>query len=172
MPTFSLTFSRPGSQIVAQYYNFIRLGFDGYRRVHAYSRAVATSLAHRIGDLGPFRLLTKGDELPAFAFALHPQVTHYSVFDVSMTLRERGWLVPAYTFPANREDLAVLRVVVRNGFTQDLADLFLQDLRRAVARLDRQSAPAHNAEASSFAHGAASRRNHRQETMPPRHDRA
>ncbi|BFU45745.1 glutamate decarboxylase [Krasilnikovia sp. MM14-A1004] len=172
MPTFSLTFSRPGSQVVAQYYNFIRLGFDGYRRVHAYSRAVATSLSHRIGDLGPFRLLTKGDELPAFAFALHPEVTHYSVFDVSMTLRERGWLVPAYTLPANREDLAVLRVVVRNGFTHDLADLFFQDLRQALARLDRQSAPAHGAEASSFAHGAASHQNRPQETMPPRHDRA
>ena len=140
--------------------------------MHAYSRAVATSLAHRIGDLGPFRLLTKGDELPAFAFALHPEVTRYSVFDVSMTLRERGWLVPAYTFPANREDLAVLRVVVRNGFTHDLADLFFHDLRRAVARLDRQPAPTHGAEASSFAHGTAAHRNHPQETMRPSHDRA
>jgi glutamate/tyrosine decarboxylase-like PLP-dependent enzyme len=50
---------------------------------------------------------------------------NYSVFDVSAALREHGWLVPAYTFPANREDLSVLRIVVRNGFTHDLADLLL-----------------------------------------------
>ena len=157
MPTFSLTFSRPGSPVVAQYYNFLRLGFDGYRRVQAYSREVATALATRIGELGPFRLVTRGDELPAFAFALRPDVAGYSVFDVSAALRESGWLVPAYTFPPNRSDLAVLRVVVRNGFTHDLADMLLDDLRRAVARLQRQASPVRGAESGSFAHGAGRR---------------
>jgi glutamate decarboxylase len=154
MPTFSLTFSRPSAPIAAQYYNFLRLGFDGYQRVQAYGRDVATTLATGIGELGPFRLLTRGDELPAFAFALRPEVTGYSVFDVSAALRENGWQLPAYTFPANRSDLAVLRVVVRNGFTHDLADLLLADLRRAVARLRRQPSPVRGAESASFTHGA------------------
>ena len=68
MPTFALNFSRPGAQVVAQYYNFLRLGFDGYRKVQGYARDVATRLSARIAELGPFELITKGDELPVFAF--------------------------------------------------------------------------------------------------------
>jgi glutamate decarboxylase len=156
MPTFALTFSRPGGQVAAQYYNFLRLGFDGYRRVHQYGREVATALAGSIAGLGPFRLLTKGDELPAFAFAMDDGESRFSVFDVSAALRVRGWIVPAYTFPANRTDLAVLRIVVRNGFTHDLAGLLMEDLRRAIGLLSRQEAPALDARASSFSHSARS----------------
>jgi glutamate decarboxylase len=142
MPTFALNFSRPGAQVVAQYYNFLRLGFPGYRRVHSYSREVATRLSAQIAELGPFELLTKGDELPVFAFKLRDDVTNYTVFDVSNALRERGWLVPAYTFPKNREDLAALRVVVRRGFTHDLADMLIKDIKRQLPRLQKQTAPA------------------------------
>jgi hypothetical protein len=117
MPTFTLTFSRPSAHVVGQYYNFLRLGFAGYRRVHEYSREVAIALAKRIGELEPFELVTRGEQLPVFAFALREDVTRYTVFDVSRALREYGWLVPAYTFPENRTDLAVLRIVVRNGFS-------------------------------------------------------
>jgi glutamate decarboxylase len=152
MPTFALNFSRPGAQVVAQYYNFIRLGFSGYRRVHGYSREVATRLSCKIAELGPFELLTKGDELPVFAFTLRDDVKNFSVFDVSDAMRERGWQVPAYTFPANREDLAALRVVVRRGFTHDLADMLLNDLSRALPRLEKQPAPMHEPEAQSFHH--------------------
>jgi glutamate decarboxylase len=156
LPTFSLNFSRPAAQVAAQYYNFLRLGFRGYERVQRYCREVAVSLAARIGDLGPFQLLTKGDELPVFAFTLRDEVTNYTVFDVSAALRERGWLVPAYTFPEHRTDLAALRIVVRNGFTFDLADLLIDDLREALPRLARQAASSRGAESASFAHGAGS----------------
>jgi glutamate decarboxylase len=153
MPTFALNFSRPGAQVVAQYYNFLRLGFDGYRRVQAYARDVATRLSGRIAELGPFELLTRGDELPVFAFTLAPDVDNFTVFDVSNALRERGWQVPAYTFPENRTDLAALRVVVRRGFTHDLADLLIADLQRQLPRLQAQPAPVHSAEtATAFAH--------------------
>jgi glutamate decarboxylase len=153
MPTFALNFSRPGAQVVAQYYNFLRLGFEGYRRVQQYARDVATSLAARLDDLGPFELLTRGDELPVFAFALKPEVDNYTVFDLSLALRERGWQVPAYTFPENRTDLAVLRVVVRRGFTHDMADLLLADVQRQLGRLEQQEGPTHDAaSASSFSH--------------------
>ena len=153
MPTFALNFSRPGAQVVAQYFTFLRLGFDGYRRVQQYCRDVATSLADRIADMGPFRTLTRGDQLPVFAFTVNSDVTGYSVFDVSAHLREAGWLVPAYTFPENRTDLSVLRVVVRNGMTHDLADLFVDDLRRVVEQLEKQEQPLRGKESSSFAHG-------------------
>jgi glutamate decarboxylase len=156
VPTFTLTFTRPAAHVVAQYYNFLRLGFEGYRRVHEYSREVACALATRIDELEPFRLLTRGDQLPVFAFALRDEVKRYTVFDVSRALREYGWLVPAYTFPENRTDLAVMRIVVRNGFTHDLADQLLRDLREVLPRLQRQPAPTRVVEPGPFAHGVGS----------------
>ena len=152
MPTFALNFSRPGAQVVAQYYNFLRLGFEGYTRVQGYAREVATSLAAEIEELGPFRLITRGDELPVFAFALNDDVENYTVFDVSNAMRERGWLVPAYTFPENRTDLAALRVVVKRGFSHDVADLLVTDLKRQLPRLQKQPAPMHEGTATSFHH--------------------
>lgn len=137
MPTFSLNFSRPGNQIVAQYYNFIRLGKEGYRRVQQAARDVARASVEKVAAIGPFDLITDGTGLPVFAFALKPEITNYTVFDVSRMLRERGWLVPAYRFPANREDLAALRVVVKNGFTHDLADFLIEDLKTVVKYLER-----------------------------------
>jgi glutamate decarboxylase len=153
MPTFALNFSRPGSQVVAQYYNFIRLGFEGYRRVQGYAREVAIRLASQIGELGPFELLTNGDELPVFAFTLKDDVDNFTVFDVSNAMRERGWQVPAYTFPEQRTDLAALRVVVRQGFGHDMADLLIADLERQLPRLQAQPTPVHDAtSASAFRH--------------------
>ena len=152
MPTFALNFSRPGAQVVAQYYNFLRLGFDGYRRVQGYSRDVATRLSAEIDKLGPFELLTRGDELPVFAFKLKDSVENYTVFDVSNALRSRGWQLPAYTFPANRTDLAALRVVVRQGFTHDLADLLLADIQRELRLLQTQREPLHTSDNSTSFH--------------------
>ncbi|MFC9629518.1 glutamate decarboxylase [Streptomyces mirabilis] len=141
MPTFALNFSRPGAQVVAQYYTFLRLGRDGFRAVQQTTRDLARGLAERVEALEDFRLLTRGDELPVFAFTTAPHVTSYDVFDVSRRMRESGWLVPAYTFPANREDLSVLRVVCRNGFSVDLADLFIEDLSRLVPQLRKLPHP-------------------------------
>jgi glutamate decarboxylase len=152
MPTFGLNFSRPGAQVAAQYYTFVRLGREGFRAVQQASRDVATYLADRIGELEPFRLLTRGDELPVFAFTTTPEVTTFGVFDVSRRLRERGWLVPAYTFPEHRTDLSVLRIVVRNGFTHDLADLLLADLERLLPELEKQVAPVHDPATSTAFH--------------------
>jgi glutamate decarboxylase len=157
MPTFALNFSRPGAQVATQYYNFIRLGFDGYRRVQQQARSVATHLAGEIERLGPFRLLTDGSQLPVFAFTLKNEISGYSVFDVSAALREHGWLVPAYTFPANRTDLAALRIVVRIGFSRDLADMLLDDLRRLLPQLEKQHEPVRDQGSAGFAHGAGSR---------------
>ncbi|MFB7822242.1 glutamate decarboxylase [Streptomyces hydrogenans] len=141
MPTFALNFSRPGAQVVAQYYTFLRLGREGYRAVQQTSRDVARGLAERIEATGDFRLLTRGDQLPVFAFTTASDVTSFDVFDVSRRLRERGWLVPAYTFPAHREDLSVLRIVCRNGFSADLASLLVEDLHRLLPELRAQSGP-------------------------------
>jgi glutamate decarboxylase len=136
MPTFALNFSRPGAQVAAQYYNFIRLGHEGYQRVQQTCQDVALHLSGEIAKIGPFELLTEGRDLPVFAFKLRDDVTGYSVFDFSERLRMRGWQVPAYTFPADMTDTAVMRIVVRNGFSMDLADLLLSDMRRHVRFLE------------------------------------
>jgi|HubBroStandDraft_5_1064220.scaffolds.fasta_scaffold84156_2 glutamate decarboxylase len=142
MPTFALNFSRPGSQVAAQYYNFIRLGFDGYRQVQLACQNVAKYVAAEIAALGPFELLSDGTDLPVVTFRLtDPGKSGYTVFDVSERLRLRGWLVPAYTFPENLQDTAVLRIVVRNGFSQDLASLMLADLKAQVAALEAAPQP-------------------------------
>ena len=76
-----------------------------------------------------------------FAFKLKDEIDNYTVFDVSTAMRERGWQLPAYTFPENRTDLAALRVVVRRGFTHDLADMLVADLERQLPRLQKQPEP-------------------------------
>ncbi len=141
MPTFALNFSRPGSEVIAQYYMFASLGREGYRRIHQTSQDVAMHLSTAISDMGPYRLISDGSELPVFAFALAPEVTNYTVFDVSDRLRQSGWLVPAYTFPENRQDLSVLRIVVRAGMTHEMAALLLEDLQKHTEFLESLDGP-------------------------------
>jgi glutamate decarboxylase len=154
MPTFALNFSRPGSEVIAQYYMFTSLGFEGYREIQQRSSDVAQYLASEIAEIGPYRLISDGSELPVFAFALKPDVTAYTVFDVSARLRGRGWQVPAYSFPENRQDLSVLRIVVRAGMNHDMADLFLHDLRDHTHQLEALSErlPASRQHDEGFAH--------------------
>ena len=140
MPTFALNFSRPGAQVVAQYYNFLRLGAEGYRDVQAECRDTAQWLADEIERLGPFTLLSRAEGIPVFAFRL-TETLPYSVFDISEALRSWGWLVPAYTMPPALEDVAVLRVVTRNGFSRDLAKMLLGDLQKVLKKLAMSTGP-------------------------------
>jgi glutamate decarboxylase len=141
MPTFALNFSRPGSQVIAQYYNFLRLGRLGYAEVQQASRNTALYLSEAIAAMGPFGLLSDGSELPVFMFKLKDGITNYTVYDVSAKLRENGWQVPAYSLPADLQDVSGLRIVVRNGVGRELADLLLADLRRAVAYFEALDGP-------------------------------
>jgi glutamate decarboxylase len=141
MPTFSLNFSRPGSEVIAQYFMFTSLGHTGYRKVIQRCQDVAMHLSSQIAEMGPYELLSDGSDLPVFAFTLKDSVKNYTVFDVSDRIRQRGWLVPAYTFPENRQDLSVLRIVVRAGMNFDMADLLLSDLRQQTDYLESLKTP-------------------------------
>jgi glutamate decarboxylase len=156
MPTFSLNFSRPGSEVIAQYFMFAMLGREGYKRVIQTAQDVAVQLSTGIAELGPYELLTEGKELPVFAFTLKPEIKNYTVFDVSDRLRQNGWLVPAYTFPENRQDLSVLRIVVRAGMNHDMAELLLENLSDQTQFLQSLTAPfpspADEASRQAFAH--------------------
>jgi glutamate decarboxylase len=141
MPTFSLNFSRPGSEVVAQYFMFMALGREGYATMMRNLREVALHISKAVSELGPYHLLSRGDELPVFAFSLAPEIENYTVFDVSDRLRQRGWLVPAYTFPENRQDLSVLRIVVRAGMHLEMADKLLEFLTEETEELQALTAP-------------------------------
>lgn len=131
MPTFALNFSRPGNQIIAQYYNLIRLGYDGYRRIHQSSQDVAMYLAREIEKLGPFELLSDGSDLPVFAWKLK-EPANFSLYDLSERLRYNGWLVPAYALPNNLTNTVIQRIVVKEGFSLELANLLLRNIRAAL----------------------------------------
>jgi glutamate decarboxylase len=131
-----------GAEVAAQYSTFLRLGFDGFRRVQQACRDHATWIAGQVAAMGPFELVSDGSDLPVFAFRAKDDVTdRFTVYDVSARLRQRGWLVPAYRMPEGLEDMAVLRVVVRNGFSRELAVRLVDALRSAVDDLERAGVP-------------------------------
>jgi len=150
MPTFTLNFSRPGNQIIGQYYNFLRLGYDGYRRVMEALRDLATYTADKVAALGPFSLVSDGTAIPVFAFEIRDDVP-FTVFDVSERLRIDGWQVPAYTMPDDATEVAVLRVVVREGFSRDLADSLVTALAGAVDHLTKNP-PRESTASPGFSH--------------------
>jgi len=136
MPTFALNFSRPGGQVVCQYYLMLRLGMDGYRRIHRNCYDVARHIARRIAALGHFEVLFDGDSgngIPAVSWTMREDSrAGYSLFDLSDRLRARGWQVAAYSMVPNIADVAVMRVLVRHGFSLDFADALLDDIRRSL----------------------------------------
>jgi len=158
MPTFALNFSRPGGQIVAQYYNFVRLGREGYRKVHQSCHETSMYLAEEISKLGHFDIINNGSAesgIPAVSWKLKDGVEHpFTLFDLADRLRTRGWQVPAYTMPADRQDLPVQRILVRQGFGRDEASLLMDDYRAAIEHFDKH--PIVNSmteeEAGSFHH--------------------
>lgn len=160
MPTFALNFSRPAGQIISQYYLFLRLGRDGYRRVIQAGYDNGQYIGREIQKLGPFELFFDGDSkkgLPAISWVIRDGADPgYSLFDLSDRLRIRGWQVAAYTMPPNIQDVVVMRVLVRHGFTRDMADMLLEDVRRAVAWLQahRPSVQQNATEGATFTHHA------------------
>jgi glutamate decarboxylase len=142
MPTFALNFSRPGAQVLLQYYNFLRLGFEGYRSVQRASHDVARHLAGEIVRMAPFEIWGDGPDIPVFAWRMkHGYTDKWDLYDLGNQLRQRGWLVPAYPMPDELSDVTVQRVVVRNGLSLDLADALLDGITDSVRYLDALDRP-------------------------------
>ncbi len=141
MPVFQINFSRPAGQIVAQYYNFVRLGKDGYRNVHDACYDTAKFLGEEIVKLGPFELLCDGNPLtgiPSVAWRIRQgEEPGYTLYDVADRLRVQGWQVPAYPLTGSLADVSVQRILVRQGVSRDLSILLLDDIRDAIKHFDR-----------------------------------
>jgi glutamate decarboxylase len=136
MPTFTLNFSRPGNQVVGQYYNFLRLGRDGYAQIMRCLSDTAQWISRELAAMPMFEVISDGSAIPVVAFTL-TDGAKYTVFDISALLRSYGWQVPAYTMPDNTTDIAVLRIVVREGFSANLARALRDDLVEVLGKLDK-----------------------------------
>ncbi|KAE8662240.1 Glutamate decarboxylase [Hibiscus syriacus] len=139
-PTFTLNFSKGSSQIIAQYYQLIRLGFEGYKNIMENCIGNAKTLKEGIESTGRFEVVSKDVGVPLVAFALKDS-SKYTVFQISDSLRKFGWIVPAYTMPADAQHIAVLRVVIREDFGRSLAERLISHIKEALKELDSQ--PSH-----------------------------
>lgn len=139
--TFAINFSRPAGQIIAQYYNFLRLGRDGYRRVQQSCYDTAQWLAGEIGKIGPFTFINDGNPqtgIPAVCFRVKPGAgLPYTLFDLSDRLRQRGWQVPAFALTGQAKDITVMRIMIRQGVSRDMAALLVEDIKRAIVHFER-----------------------------------
>lgn len=170
MPTFNLNFSRPGGQVITAYYQFIRLGRTGYARLQSAAYDVSRYIAAGLVEAGPFEIIHDGDPrrgITAASWRMRGEQP-FNLYDLSDRLRARGWLIAAYPLPADRDHEVIMRAVVRHGFSHDMADLLLADLRRCldhftahppVTSLNRQEAGSFNHDATpSTASGTTGRR--------------
>ena len=139
-----LNFSRPAAQILAQYYNFIHLGEDGYRDIHENSMCIAQYCHDQIGKMPYFDNYSETLENPLFIWSLKPEfekTAKWTLFDLQDKLMQSGWMVPAYTMPKNIEDMVVMRVVVRQGMSRDMANMLIEDIQNAVEELQKLEYP-------------------------------
>ena len=134
MPTFALNFSRPGGQVISQYYNFVRLGREGYRKIHQSCYDTARYIADEISKLEPFELIYDGrGGMPALCWTLKNDKEYgFDLYHFSDKLRSRGWQVPAYSMPNNRGDLVIQRIIIRHGVSKDIGKLLLKDMKSCI----------------------------------------
>ena len=135
-----LNFSRPAAQILAQYYNFIHLGVEGYKEIHSNSMAIAEYCHKAIGQIPYFKNYSQNLENPLFIWYMDPEYdkkAKWTLFDLQDKLMQSGWMVPAYTMPKDIEEMVVMRIVVRQGMSRDMADMLINDIKNAVAELDK-----------------------------------
>jgi glutamate decarboxylase len=135
MPNYSLNFSKGSSTIIAQYYNFIRLGMEGYKSIMQNMQENARYLAYKLEETGKFEIINKKVMYPLVAVKL--QNCEFNAFHLSEKLRQKGWIVPAYTLPANAEDISVLRMVVKESFSKDMVEMLFEDIMESIDNLNK-----------------------------------
>lgn len=139
MPTFALNFSRPGAQVIAQYYNFIRLGFEGYRKIHEGSLKITLMLKEKIEKSKVLEVVMHEIKMPLISFKIKEDIkVNYNVYDISERLRGYGWQVPAYTLAEGCEDVQLLRIVAKEGFSYELGAMLIDDLKKVTQELETE----------------------------------
>ena len=140
MPNYSLNFSRPSTSVILQYFAFLRLGMRGYREIVRTVLTNAQALASRLGEIDGLELITDGSLFPVVALrAADPEAIDLAA--LSHKLRERGWIVPAYTLPPDAEHITVLRIVIKENFSRDMVGMLAGDMRAALKILEHGPSP-------------------------------
>ena len=139
-----LNYSRPAAQILGQYYNFIRLGFEGYRNVQYNSMQIAKYLHAQLSAMPEFVPYSTEVPNPIVTWLMKPEVQNsakWTLYDLQDKLAQHGWMVPAYTMPIDIQDMVVMRVLCKQGFSRDMCDELLHDITAAVAELNALEYP-------------------------------
>jgi glutamate decarboxylase len=158
MRDISLNFSRPGGQVVTQYYNFLRLGREGYGKIHSACYKTAQYISSQLEKIGLFDIIYDGREdegIPALCWKIKEGTDPgFTLYDLADRLRARGWQVPAYSLPADCQDVVIQRILVRHGVSFDLGDMLIDDLKKAVEFFEQHpiKVSLKESEASGFSH--------------------
>jgi len=137
MPTMAINFSRSASQIIGQYYNFVKLGWEGYSKVHNDTRDVAMYLATEVDKMGVFELYNDGSNIPIVCYTLRENATiPWDLYDLSDHLLMKGWQVPAYPLPKEMSDVIIHRFVCRADLTIDMAKELMEDFKQSIVELN------------------------------------
>ena len=149
--TYTLNFSRGSAMMIAQYYNLLRLGKEGYRHIMENSLQNARYLASKIKRIRNLQLINEDIKLPIMALTVKNK-NEFTVFQLSDKLRERGWIVPAYSLPADADNVDVLRIVIKENFSHDMADMLVQDMQRYAKELVSEKKTEHKKNNSNQIH--------------------
>lgn len=136
-PTGTLNFSKSSANVLVQYYAILRLGREGYTRIMKHSLENAQYLRDRLTQSGKFQALNGTQRIPVVALTLDKSVTRYNEFDVSNKVRERGWILSAYSMPADAQEVNCLRIVVRPHLNHEVAKILADDILHGCDYLEQ-----------------------------------
>ncbi|MGM9886420.1 MAG: pyridoxal-dependent decarboxylase, partial [Lactococcus sp.] len=156
MPTMAINFSRSASQIIGQYYNFYRYGFDGYKEIHLRTQKAAMSIAKAVEEEGLFEIYNDGKNIPIVCYKLKDDAdVNWNLYDLADRLQMKGWQIPAYPMPESIEDTIVQRFVCRADLGQNMVVSLIEDFKEAIAELNKANVTFHKdeeAHATGFTH--------------------
>lgn len=137
IPTIAINFSRSASQIIGQYYQFLRFGKKGYTDIQKATQEVGLYISNFLQETGLFTMVNDGKNIPVLCWKMKNQKEcNWTLYDLSDELLSHGWQVPAYPLPANLQDVDVQRIVVRQDLSMDLANELVKDIQRSIAKLN------------------------------------
>ncbi len=139
-PTMAINFSRSGSQIIGQYYVFLRYGMDGLKLVQNHTRDIAMRITKAVEDMGIFEIYNDGSNVPVICYKLKdPKKSKWTLYELADRLAMKGWQVPAYTLPENLKDVLIQRFVVRADLSATMADALIEDMKLAIEYLENNT---------------------------------
>jgi glutamate decarboxylase len=155
--TGTLNFSKSSATVLAQYYMIMRLGREGFTRIMKHTLDHAQYLRDRLTKTGRFQIMNETQRIPVVALTLDKSVKKYNEFDVSSKVRERGWILAAYSMPPDAQSVNSLRIVVRPHINRNVAELLADDIERACEFLEKHGGNATPPKLHPASHSSAAK---------------